>query len=649
MGWFRFVGHLVLPLTLLSLALPARSAAGEPTRSGEPDPLLRGTLESIRDQGPLSVSGVPLESGRLLAQFYAARGYRPAWERAEQVQALLSAVEASAADGLDPADYHLQLLRRLGQPDGRSALTPAQRVGADLQLSDALLRYCYHIRFGRLDPVAVSRAWNHRKPIPAPTLIASMELVVAAADTESALRALARQPFFYTNLKRALREYGGSDPLRGVAPIPAGRKLVQGNRDPRVVPVRERLSALGEYSAAPIASPDASPAASPTDPELFDPPLREALIRFQRRFALPADGVLTAGTVAALNQPYSDGKLEQIRMNLERMRWFYDELPGDYIYVDVGGFMAYLVRAGRIDWSTRVIVGTPQAQTPSFRDEMEHVVFNPTWTVPPSIQKKMRGVSSRFKVVDRRTGRAVGGANVSDPRRVSLVQGPGPTNALGRVKFIFPNDHAVYLHDTQSKGLFGQSVRAYSHGCVRVQNPLKLAEVILNRSAWDQREINRVVATNKTRYVLLEERLPVLLYYLTAKADEHGKVEFRPDIYGRDPALRRAINGPPSELRIGFAAPVPLVDPALVPPAGPTPDPERRAVRNQAQAPATPARPALPVPPSLTPPGSDAAPATGAAPSATLSQGAAPGRTLTLDLPPGSGSTPGVGEPPTRM
>jgi len=646
MGWFRFVGHLVLPLTLLSLALPVRSTAGEATLAGEPDLLLRGTLESIRDLGPLSVGGVPLESGRLLAQFYAARDYRPAWERAEQVQALLSVVEASAADGLDPADYHLPVLRRLGQPDGLTALTQAERVGIDLQLSDALLRYCYHIRFGRLDPVAVSRAWNHRKPIPAQTLTESMERVVAAADTQSALRALVQQPFFYSNLKRALREYGGSDPLHGVAPIPAGRKLVQGNRDPRVAPVRERLRALGEYSAA---SADAAPAASSADPELFDQPLREALIRFQRRFALPADGVLTAGTVAALNQPYSDGKLEQIRMNLERMRWFSDELPGDYVYVDVGGFMAHVVRAGRIDWSTRVIVGTPQAQTPSFRDEMEHVVFNPTWTVPPSIQKKMRGVSSRFKILDRRTGRAVAGVNVSDTRRVSLVQGPGPTNALGRVKFIFPNDQAVYLHDTQSKGLFGQSVRAYSHGCVRVQNPLKLAEVILNRSAWDQREINRVVATNKTRYVLLEKRLPVLLYYLTAKADEHGKVEFRPDIYGRDPALRRAINGPPSELRIGFAEPVPLVDPAAVPPAGPTPDRGRLAVRNQAQAPVVPAPPGPPVPLSLTPPGSDAAPATGAAPSATLSQGATPGRTLTLDLPPGPRSAPGVGEPPTRM
>jgi hypothetical protein len=212
-----------------------------------------------------------------------------------------------------------------------------------------------------------------------------------------------------------------------------------------------------------------------------------------------------------------------------------------------------------------VVVGTPKDQTPSFRDEMEHVVFNPTWTVPPSIQKKMRSVSSRFKVVDRHTGRATGGGNVSDNTRYSIIQGPGPTNALGRVKFMFPNDQAVYLHDTQSKGLFGQSVRAYSHGCVRVQNPLKLAEVILNRPNWNQHEIDRVLSTNKTRYVFLEERLPVLLYYLTAYADDNGKVGFRGDIYGRDAALRQAFSGPASELRIGFPAPQPLVDPAAEP------------------------------------------------------------------------------------
>jgi hypothetical protein len=223
------------------------------------------------------------------------------------------------------------------------------------------------------------------------------------------------------------------------------------------------------------------------------------------------------------------------------------------------------------------------------------VVFNPTWTVPPSIQKTMRGVSSKYKVVDRRTGRAAGGGNVSDHRRYSIVQPPGPGNALGRVKFIFPNDHAVYLHDTQSKGLFSHTVRAYSHGCVRVQNPLKLAEVILGESNWDQREINRVLGTNKTRYVHLDQRLPVLLYYLTAHADESGQVSFRQDIYGRDQDLYKALEKGTDGVRISFPTPEPLVDAADQ--GAPAPARARKAA--PAEPPAAPKAPSPPAAPPV--------------------------------------------------
>jgi murein L,D-transpeptidase YcbB/YkuD len=516
------------------------------------EPLLRVTVESIRDLGPLAIGDIPLESGRLLSNFYAGRGYRLAWERPEQVAALLQAVDESRADGLDPADYHLLLLRRLSKPDSLVDFSPVQRIAADLQLSDALLRYSYHIRFGRLDPVAVNRVWNHRKPIPVENLIQSMEQVVSAPDTLSALRMLAPQPFFYAKLKQALRVYGGT-----------------------------------------------------------------------------TESGLDGRSATASSKPQDSQKAELIRMNLERMRWFYDDLPADYVFVDVGGFMAHVVRDGRIDWSTRVIVGTPKAQTPSFRDEMEHVVFNPTWTVPPSIQKKMRGVSSKFKVVDRRTGRPLGAANLSDIQRVSLVQGPGPTNALGRVKFMFPNDHAVYLHDTTSKGLFGQSVRAYSHGCVRVMNPLKLAEVILQHSQWDKGQIDRVVASNKTKYVFLKERLPVLIYYLTAKANDSGQVEFRSDLYGRDAALRAAIKGSPSQLRIRFPAPESVVDPALV--AVAQSGPEQREGSDAGPAKSQP-RPPEPL--------NEPVPYTAPAPRPTLTQGPTPGRALNLDLPHATESAP---------
>lgn len=514
------------------------------------DDLLRGTVESIREADSPVLGGVPLWSGAVLAELYRSRDYELAWTRGAVLNALLEAVEGSPADGLDPADFDVATVRKLSGAGVLDGLGRAERLAADIALSDILLRYVHHVRFGRLDPTQVNRGWNHRPPVPVDTLIRDMSAVLAASDPGARLAQLVPRPFFYENLKRALKDFDADDRLKGLRPIPPGRSLAQGDRDPRVIQVRERLERLGDHRDPP-----------PAEPDLFDASLKASLETFQGRLGLTQDGVAGPSTIAALNAPHDKSKVERIRINLERMRWFYDSLPEDYVLVDVAGFMVHVVRGGEVDWSTRVVVGTPEQQTPSFRDEMEHVIFNPTWTVPPSIQKKMRG-AGRFKMVDRRTGRAVSGGNASDYRRYSLIQAAGPGNALGRVKFIFPNGQAVYLHDTPSKSLFGHTVRAYSHGCVRVQNPLKLAEVILNRPNWDRFEIDRVVATNRTRHVRLDDHLPVILYYLTAMADADGRVSFRRDIYGRDPGVLRAFAGEASKARVSLAAPQPAPQPA---------------------------------------------------------------------------------------
>lgn len=541
--------RLLTPIALLLALSPAVPSA---------DPLLQATVESLRDAKQAVVADTVLSSPRLIADFYATRGHAPAWSRPEQVQALREATEASTADGLVAADFHPSLLESYSAPGALDALSPSERIAADLGLTDALLRYVYQIRFGRLDPTEVNPAWNHRPAIPSVTLTESLARVLDAGDPKAGLAAITPRPFFYQALKTAYVQAAGAEHLRGLTAIAGGENLAQGSRGERVALVRERLALLGET------------AADPQEPDRFDPALRDAVIAFQKRFGLGADGVVGPSTLRALNQPYDSAKAERIRINLERMRWFYDALPEDYVLVDIAGFMAHVIRDGEIDWSTRVVVGTSEAQTPSFRDEMEYLVFNPTWTVPPSIQKKMRGAGSRYKVVDRRTGRTVRPSDVSNHRRYALVQEPGPKNALGRVKFMFPNGHAIYLHDTPSKGLFSHSRRTYSHGCVRVQDPLKLAEVILDKPAWTQAEINRVLRTNRTRDVRLEEHLPVLLYYLTAKVDSEGKLSYRSDVYGRDAVLKRAMDGPASPLRIAFPKPEPIPLPAR--PAQPVED-----------------------------------------------------------------------------
>lgn len=326
------------------------------------------------------------------------------------------------------------------------------------------------------------------------------------------MSALFPRPFWYDDLKKALQRYTAHTALARLPPLPAGSNLVQGSRHPRVAMLRERLARI-----------DGAAVSASSDDDLFDTSLHESVVSFQRRSGLTADGVVGPSTLAALNGHGDETKAGQIRINLERMRWLYQDLPEDYVFVDVAAYKVHLARGSDFVWSTRVIVGTPETQTPMFRDTMEHLVFNPTWTVPVSIQKKMARVSGDYRLVDRRTGKQVGGGNGGDYTRYRLVQAPGPKNALGRVKFMFPNSHAIYLHDTPGKAAFGRQARALSNGCVRVQDPLALAEAILDQPGWDRSGIDRVVERGRTRYVDLADRLPVLLYYLTASLTSRAR------------------------------------------------------------------------------------------------------------------------------
>jgi murein L,D-transpeptidase YcbB/YkuD len=515
------------------------------------DGLLRPTLDSIRDVGTVAVEGVPLLSGRLLSEFYAQRGDVLVWGDPERISALSDLVQRSASDGFRPEDFHAEHLRRLAARGVLESLAGNARLGADLVISDALARYVHHHRYGKLDPVAVDSKWHDRAPASSEVILADMARALDGHDLQTSLTERFPRPFWYDDLKDALQRYTAQTSLAGLPPLPAGSNLAQGNRHPRVAMLRDRLARL-----------DGEAAATPSDADLFDTALHEAVVSFQRRSGLAADGVVGPSTLAALNGHGDETKAEQIRINLERMRWLYQDLPEDYVFVDVAAYKVHLARGGGFVWSTRVIVGTPETQTPMFRDTMDHLVFNPTWTVPVSIQKKMGRVSGDYRLVDRRTGKQVGSGNSGDYARYRLVQAPGPKNALGRVKFMFPNRHAIYLHDTPGKAAFGRQERALSNGCVRVQDPLALAETILDQPGWDRSGIDRVVERGRTRYVDLADTLPVLLYYLTAFADEQGKVGFRQDIYGRDEALRAAFSGPVLRTRIAFPEP-------------PTPEPSR--------------------------------------------------------------------------
>jgi len=493
-----------------------------------------------------AAAGLRLFSPRLLTTFYRQRGYRPAWSPA-QAEAMVDLAAGSRWHGLAPSEFHLDALREL---DARAAL-PAEAARdqagwrAELLLSDALLRYLHHLQYGQFNPRQINPDWTFVDSIDAALLTAEMHAVIAAVDLSAAVDEILPRAPFYEDLKRGYQRYltladtPGGDRL--LTAIPPGANLKIGMRDPRVPAIRDRFEWLDGYRFG--ATPD---------PDIYDRALYEAVLEFQERSGLAQDGVIGPRTLAVLNRPFRE-RLAVMRANLERMRWLYHALPDDYLLVDIAAFQLQLMRGQEPVWSTRTIVGTREDQTPMFRDEIEHLVFNPTWSVPPSIQKEMRSVPSGYRVIDRRTGRRVYPSNPTDWRRYRLVQSAGPKNALGRVKFMFPNGHAIYLHDTPSRHLFARPERAYSHGCVRVDNPLELARELLDAPGWQADEIERVLGRGQTRYVNLDGHLPVLLYYITARADEKGRVGFRPDIYERDVQLLAAMEQPASAARIVFS------------------------------------------------------------------------------------------------
>jgi L,D-transpeptidase YcbB len=373
-------------------------------------------------------------------------------------------------------------------------------------------------------------------------------IIQRALDADAVYQALdhekPKHPL-YTGLQAALAQYRVIKAAGGWPQIPDGPTLKLGVHDARVSILGRRLIATGDLTPR-----------SSQGMQSFDHGLAEAVKVFQRRHGLSADGAVGPGTLAVLNVPVDD-RIQQLRINLERGRWLLHQLESTYVVVNVAGYHAHYVKDGQMLWQGRAQVGKPFRQTPSFKADMTYVVFNPTWTVPPTILtkdylpalKQDPGYAQRkgLKVIDR-AGRVI------DPGQVDwshyspnhspylLRQDAGPRNALGRVKFIFPNDHAIFLHDTPNQTLFDKNERAFSSGCIRVENAIDLADLVLHNDAgWDRKAIDRAIELGKTRTVFLQETIPVFLLYWTAWVDVDGRVNFRHDLYGRDTLVQKGL------------------------------------------------------------------------------------------------------------
>jgi murein L,D-transpeptidase YcbB/YkuD len=329
--------------------------------------------------------------------------------------------------------------------------------------------------------------------------------------------------------------------------ISDGPTLREGDSDARVLELRARLRKTGQLASA-----------DDTGTELLDTALVDAVKLFQQQHGLAEDGAVGKATLAALNVPVTT-RIDQLRMTLERLRWVLGEFEDNMLFVNIAGFHSYLVQDGVVTWEGRVMVGQPFRKTPIFRGEMEYLVFNPTWTIPPSILiedtlpaiLRDPGYLARNDIVVLTLdGAPVDPTTIDWPAMIAsgfpyiLRQQPGPQNAMGQVKFIFPNEHFVFFHDTPNKNLFGRPERAFSSGCIRVEHPLELAELLLDDAAkWSRADIDALLAKKQTRSIHLRETMPVFLMYITASAEPDGTTHFYRDIYGRDARLLQELMG----------------------------------------------------------------------------------------------------------
>lgn len=502
---------------------------------------LKSRLSALAQPESRKIGSIDLAGYDFLPKLYAALNYQPVWTPAN-VAALSQAVTRSWEDGLIPADFHKDYVKA-----ALAGTAPGDAADRELILSDALVRLLYQLYFGKVAPNGLDTNWNFARPMLTEDPVTPIAAALQAEKLAGLFDRVTLKHPLYIELKALLHQYTDYEARGGWPSVPEGPTLKPGQSDPRVALLKGRLAVTGEWQR----QPDADAA------EIFDSSLMDAVKLFQTLHGLEPDGVVGAGTLAVLNVPVST-RIAQLRANLERGRWLLRTMGPEAVIVNVAGFYLHVFLNSKKVWTTRVIVGQSYTKTPIFTEAMKTVVLNPDWTVPQSIVRneifpKAAAnpgylAAGNYEVIDG-SGKPVGAVDFAAytaatfPYRIR--QQPGPKNALGLVKFLFPNKHSVYLHDTPSRQLFDKAGRTFSHGCVRVEDPLKLADIILgDRLGWTRAKIDGMLATGKMQSIGLPKPLPVLVLYWTVDPSPENGTAFYADVYGRDALLIKALNAP---------------------------------------------------------------------------------------------------------
>jgi len=520
---------------------------------------IRTRIEAAGVVTELRAGGEPVYESEVLPGFYERRLYRPAWSdehgTTRLADDLVGALRRANLEGLRSEAYHLAgieagLAAVRGDAASGAAMAPGRLAELDLLLTDAFLVYGAHLLAGRVNPQTLRPEWlaNRRSA----DIATVLEAALASGNVADSLETLAPPQYGYRRLREALARYREVAARGGWPAIPDGRTLQRGARVPPVAALRDRLRL----------EDDLGPAGG-ADAELFDEALERALKQFQRRHGLAATGTVNAATRVELNVPV-ERRVEQLELNLERWRWLPQDLGRRHIIVNIAAFELEVVDEEAVVLAMRVVVGRPYNRTPVLSDTMRYLVLNPYWHVPRDIAAgellpKARQDPSYLGRNGLRVFPSSGSeAREVEPKRLDwsaitpaafpfrLRQDPGPLNALGRFKFMFLNKFHVYLHDTPAHLLFQQAQRDFSHGCIRIQQPIELAVYLLRQDPrWHRDALLRALDDAVDRTVPLPEPMPIHLLYWTAWADGDGTIQFRRDIHGRDAPLLKALRAPP--------------------------------------------------------------------------------------------------------
>lgn len=487
----------------------------------------------------------------LVAAFYQANDYRAVWSDPGYVEEVLGLLEASAEEGLNPQDYHLRTLHALRSIDRDTLAEPFYlQAKFDLLLTDAVLAYARHLVQGKVDPRTLDESWNYSRIDYAPArIVTALREAIASREVAALLNRLKPDYAVYRQMKAALREYRALALAEPFHRIPDETTLRPGMSHANVPALRRRLAQLGYLEGQ-----------APDSPQ-YGAALEQAVRQFQGDNNLDVDGVVGRHSFELLNLSFAD-RVERIRINLDRLRWMSDEVSDEFILVNVAGYELYYLRNGRLLWETPVMIGAIETQTPIFQAPLRYLEFNPSWNVPRSIVSRSLFAGFRAEprsVIDKGYQLFDPNGQPIDPLTLDwtrftadsfpyrVVQQPGPGNAMGRVKFMFPNPHAVYLHDTPSRSLFSRKQRAFSAGCIRVEDPLELARLLLDDPVtWSAQEIQALVEGGRPRQIVhIRRPVDVLLTYLTVSPAPGGQIQFHRDVYQRDPATLEALYAPP--------------------------------------------------------------------------------------------------------